>query len=249
MSRKVRGTQVVWVLTVFLEALPECNSNYSHKKKSFAGTHRPHQGRSPLSPCLGSTVTVPCREASWTPRSLPLRFVRYDISLAHFRGIKRLPPGPTLPDPPGAPVWLPAKGSSAALVVLCTAAKESQSLHADIGATFQAVARGRATPRVGSTDLGGDNRMLAAPPAPRSGPAQGTPTWALDNAPPRRGKKQASSPLRATAANGRCLIKALAISLARSPIPFCKQIRWETLLALGGLLLKKTFSPTTMLLS
>lgn len=41
-----------------------------------------------------------------------------------------------------------------------------------------------------------------------------------------------------TAANGRCLIKAFAISLACSVI-FLKKKRWENILALGPLVLKK----------
>lgn len=57
---------------------------------------------------------------------------------------------------------------------------------------------------------------------------------------------QAGFPRLYTAANGRCLIKAFAISLACSVIPFCKQIRWENILALGNLVLKKLFLPSSL---
>lgn len=50
-----------------------------------------------------------------------------------------------------------------------------------------------------------------------------------------------------TPANGRCLIKAFAISLACSVIPFCKQIKWENILALGNLVPKKTSQIITSL--
>lgn len=50
------------------------------------------------------------------------------------------------------------------------------------------------------------------------------------------------------AVNGRCLIKAFTISLACSVIPFCKQKRWENILALGHLVLKKLFSLTITLI-
>ena len=61
---------------------------------------------------------------------LPLRFVWYDILLAHFRGIKCLPPFPTLPHPQEAIVWLPAENSSVALTAHLKA--EEKSLHSGI---------------------------------------------------------------------------------------------------------------------
>lgn len=54
----------------------------------------------------------------------------------------------------------------------------------------------------------------------------------------RQRERQAISLRLYTAANGRCLIKAFAISLACSVILFCKQIRWENIFAFGNLVLK-----------
>lgn len=53
-----------------------------------------------------------------------------------------------------------------------------------------------------------------------------------------RGRYRQSLSQALYAANGRCLMKAFAISLACSVIPFCKQIRWENIFAFGNLVLK-----------
>lgn len=60
----------------------------------------------------------------------PLEVCGYDILFAHFKGIKCLPPFPTLPYPQETTMWLPAENSSVALAAHLKA--DEKSLHSEI---------------------------------------------------------------------------------------------------------------------
>lgn len=135
--------------------------------KKFCKNSSASPSKSPL--CICSTLNSPeLRSILNSP--LPLRFVRYDILFAHFRGIKCLPPLPTLPYPQEATMWLPAENSPVALAAHFTAEKESlhsriEIFHSRIEIFAASKALGRPQER-GNTDLAGDKRMLVGFPFP-----------------------------------------------------------------------------------
>lgn len=181
---------------------------------------------------------------------LPLRFVRCDILLAHFKGIKCLPPLPPLPYPQEATLWLPVENSSVALAAHFKA--DQKSFHSRIE-TSQRQHGSRAPQESGGCWCGRAQQDPSRLPLPMEiwTPHSGRRTVKCLNLKcVWRGRctteTHAGFPGLSTAASGRCLIKASAISLACSVIPFCKQIWWENILALGNLVLKKLCLPSSL---
>lgn len=183
----------------------------------------------------------------------PLRFVWYDILLAHFEGIKCLPPCPNLPYPQEATMWLPAENSSVAPAAHFKA--EEKSLHSEIETSQRQL--GCRAPQEGEEGHweGRVQQKASRLPLPLEvWTSRERQLWEKDHKLSKlkvgggecSAARHAGFPWLYTAANGRCLIKAFAISWACSVIPFCKQIWWENILAVGNLVLKKLFLPSSL---